>query len=48
MYFVGEGRTYMPLAAAVVGLLAYYFIPREERRRIGPRVLGWSAVKFDR
>ena len=44
MYFVGEGRTYMPLAAAVVGLLAYYFIPREERRRIGPRVLGWSAV----
>ena len=44
MYYVGEGRTYMPLVAAVVGVLAYYFVPPEERHRIGPRVLGWSAV----
>ena len=44
MYYVGEARTYMPLAAATAGVLAYYFIPLENRRRIGPRVLGWSAV----
>ncbi len=44
MYYVGEARTYMPLAAAVAGILAYYFIPLESRNRLGPRMLGWSAV----
>lgn len=44
MYYVGEARTYMPLAAAVMGVLAYYFVPLKERRRFGPIVLGWSAV----
>lgn len=44
MYYAGEARTYMPLAAATVGVLAYYFIPLSERRRWGPRLLGWSAV----
>jgi len=44
MYYVGEARTYIPLAAAVTGLSAYYFLPLADRRRIGPRLLGWSAV----
>ena len=44
MYYAGEARTYMPLAAATLGALAYYFIPQEQRRQWGPRLLGWSAV----
>jgi len=44
MYYAGEARTYMPLAAAVMGTLAYYFIPVSDRRSLGPRLLGWSAV----
>ena len=44
MYYVGEARTYMPLVAAVVGVLAYYFIPIQERRKVSSVVLGWSAV----
>ena len=44
MYYIGEARTYIPLAAATVGVLAYYFIPIDRRRRTGPRLLGWSAV----
>jgi len=44
MYYAGEARTYMPLAAATTGILAYYFIPISQRSRWGPRLLGWSAV----
>ena len=44
MYYVGEARTYMPLVAAVIGVLAYYFIPLQKRKSAGAVVLGWSAV----
>lgn len=44
MYYAGEARAYMPLAAAVMGTLAYYFIPMSDRKSLGPRLLGWSAV----
>lgn len=44
MYYAGEARTYMPLAAAVVGVLAYYFVDPSHRSRWGVRILGWSAV----
>jgi hypothetical protein len=44
MYYVGEARTYMPLVAAVSGVLAYYFIPLADRSRWSVRLLGWSAV----
>lgn len=44
MYYAGEARTYMPLAAATAGVLAYYFVPLGDRKRLSTRVLGWSAV----
>lgn len=44
MHYVGEARTYMPLATASVGILAYYFIDPCERRRASVRLLGWSAM----
>ena len=44
MYYAGEARTYMPLVAAVVGVLAYYFTPFDQRKKVGAVVLGWSAV----
>ena len=31
MYFAGEARPYLPLAAAVIGALAFYLVPVEER-----------------
>lgn len=44
MHYVGEARTYMPLAAAVVGVLAYYSLDETRRRSWFGRALGWSAV----
>src|SRR4051794_23138357 len=44
MYYVGEARPYMPLAASVVGVLAYYSIPIDRRTHWAARVLGWGAV----
>lgn len=44
MYYAGEARTYMPLAAAVVGVLAYYFTDPARRSNWKIRTLGWSAV----
>ena len=42
--YVGEARTYMPLAAASVGVLAYYSLPTSSRCRGIGRLVGWSAV----
>lgn len=42
--YVGEARTYMPLTAAVIGVLAYYSLPLQSRRTWWGRSTGWSAV----
>lgn len=44
MHYAGEARTYMPLAASAVGIVAYYSLPWSERNTAGGRILGWSAV----
>lgn len=44
MHYAGEARTYMPLAASAVGILAYYSLPSAKRNTSGGRILGWSAV----
>ena len=42
--YVGEARTYMPLAAAVIGILAYYSLDDQSRTTWWGRSTGWSAV----
>jgi hypothetical protein len=44
MSFAAEARPYMPLAAAGIGVFAFYSIPLERRRRRGAMLLGVSAV----
>lgn len=44
MYYVGEARTYIPLAAAIIGLLAYYSLDPATRTHWSVRALGWSAM----
>lgn len=44
MHYVGEARTYMPLAAAAVGVLTYYSLDETTRQSWRGRTLGWSAV----
>jgi hypothetical protein len=44
MRYVGEARTYLPLAAASIGVLAYYSLSREQRATWWGRAVGWSAV----
>ncbi|GAA4249230.1 hypothetical protein GBZ26_26290 [Azospirillum formosense] len=44
MYYVGEARPYMPLAASAVGVLAYYSVPPEERGRRSVAAIGWISV----
>ena len=44
MYYVGEARPYMPLAASIIGVLAYYSTPASARVRPTARILGWSSV----
>lgn len=44
MYFAGEARPYMPLAAAAVGVLAYYSTPAERRARRHYLAIGWIGV----
>lgn len=44
MNFIGEARPYMPLAASVMGVLAYYSIPIEERNKVITNILGWVSV----
>ncbi len=43
MQYTGEARPYMPLAAAAVGILAFYSAPPERRGR-GTMVLGYAAA----
>ena len=45
IYFLGEARPYMPIAGAVVGLLAYYSAP-PEKRRDGIVVLGYCCLVY--
>ena len=42
--YVGEARPYMPLAAASVGVLAYYSFERKARASWWGRATGWSSV----
>ena len=44
MFFTGEARPYMPLAAASVAVLAYYQYAIEDRRRPWPIALGIFGV----
>lgn len=44
MFFTGEARPYMPLAAASVSVLAYYQYRIDSRRRPWPLILGISGV----
>ncbi len=44
MFFTGEARPYMPLAAASVAVLTYYQYAIADRRRPWPLVLGISGV----
>jgi hypothetical protein len=44
MYYGGEARPYMPLAAASVGVLAYYSVPYDARHRWWP--LGFIAIAW--
>jgi len=44
MYFVGEARPYMPLAAAALGALAYYLTTHEARCLWTIRLLGWGSI----
>ena len=44
MHYVGEARTYMPLAAATIGLLTYYSATLQWRTSLAGRATGWSAA----
>lgn len=44
MFFTGEARPYMPLAAASVAVLAYYQYRIDNRRRLWPLILGISGI----
>ena len=44
MYYAGEARPYMPLAAAAVGTLAYYSIPQAPRRGCWAFSLGLASI----
>lgn len=43
-YFAGEARTYMPLVAGVLGVLAYYSLADTQRQTPAGRTLGWGSV----
>lgn len=44
MYYAGEARPYMPLAAAAVGVLAFYGLSPEQRKRWPAKLLGYASV----
>lgn len=44
LYYTGEARPYMPLAAACVATLAYYAIPLTQRSRWIPRCIGILGI----
>jgi hypothetical protein len=46
MYFSGEARPYMPLAAAAVGVLLYYLASSTQRELTAVKMLGWFSVLF--
>ena len=45
MHYAGEARPYMPLAASVMGMLAFYLIPSEERTLL-TRLLGAFSISL--
>ena len=44
MNFTIEARPYMPLAAASVGITAYYYSPTHLRKRLDIKSIGWGSV----
>ena len=44
VHYFGEARTYMPLAAATIGLLTYYSASPQWRTSRSGRATGWSAA----
>ncbi len=44
MYYTAEARPYIPLAAASVGVLAFYLAPEPLRGRLSLRLLGWFSI----
>ena len=44
MYFAGEARPYMPLAASVVGILVYYSMPFRRRDSYLIKAIGFLSV----
>jgi hypothetical protein len=46
MYFAGEARPYMPLAAAAAGVLLYYLASLTQREITAVKMVGWFSVLF--
>jgi hypothetical protein len=44
MYFTGEARPYMPMAASVMAALAYFSTDIATRHSLGMRILGWGSM----
>jgi hypothetical protein len=44
MSYTMEARPYMPLAAASVGITAYYYAPTHLRKRLDIKLIGWGSV----
>ena len=44
MKYTMEARSYMPLAAASVGIAAYYYAPTHLRKRLDIKLIGWGSV----
>jgi hypothetical protein len=43
-YYAGEARTYMPLVAGVLGVLAYYSLSQQQRSTVWGRTVGWGSI----
>lgn len=44
MYYVGEARPYLPMAASVIGALAFFATPIKLRHHWVARALGWFGI----
>ncbi len=44
MYFAGEARPYLPMAASSMAALAYFSTNKETRATTGMRILGWGSM----
>jgi len=44
MFFAGEARSYMPMAASAVAMLAFYSFEVSERRAVTPRILAVLGI----